>query len=315
MKMKDEGLHDLDCGLSMIHPAFLEIARKRVTAIERFLVGDRSSKSLRETAKIIDLSVSRTGRLIRSYEIHRDPSLVSGEGHRGDRQPASSRRAFIREAIQAAIQNLGTAAHTAEIEQAVAQACEKASITPPSIQLLWKALAKARRQNRAPATGVYPTTVIARFWFQLPVQSADGAIKRPEALVAMDLPSKRIRACLTDLRLGRIPRVTDLKKILSAGEPVRIGSIELGNLTEMEIGFPVQLDDGAQATLTRHLGNGIGQLEVLFRRPRTDARTLLNRGGGEALTIIEAEEIVRLALLRHESELEEARKGGVANRR
>lgn len=297
---------DLDRGLSKVHPAFLEVARSRVSAIEKFLSGDRSSESLKMTAKKIGLSVSRTGRLIRSYELHRDPTLVSGEGHRGERQPASDRRAFIREAIQSTIRELGTAAQAADVESAVKRSCEQASIDPPSVQFVWKTLMRARRENRSPATGIDPVSLIGRLWFQLPVQSPrGGAIERPEALVIMDLPSKDIRACATSLQLGRVPVISDLK-YQNAGNPVRGSSIELGHLTEKEIGFPVVPDDAAQNTLIRYLGNGIGQLEVLFRRPRTDAQILLNRGAGKPLTPDQAAETVRLALLRHHSELQEA---------
>lgn len=297
---------DLDRGLSKVHPAFLETARKRVRAIEKFLAGERSSEDLRATAQAIGLSVSRTGRLVRSYELHRDPTLVSGEGHRGSRQPASDRRAFIREAIQSAIRELGTAAQAADVENAVKRSCEEVSIIPPSVQLVWKSLARARRQNRLPATGINPVTVIGRLWFQLPVQSPrGGAIERPEALIAMDLPSKQIRACTTSLYLGRVPVISDLDSE-SQGEPIRVSSIELGNLTEKENGFPVVPYDAAQNTLIRYLGNGIGQLEVLFRRPRTDAQILLNRGAGKPLTPDQAAETVRLAILRHHSELQEA---------
>lgn len=304
--MSESPAPDFDRGLSKVHPAFLETARNRVNALEKFLSGDRSSESLRKTAKKIGLSVSRTGRLVRSYELHRDPTLVSGEGHRGERQPSSNRRGFVRAAIQRAIRDLGTASQAADVQAAVNKSCEEASINPPSVQFVWKSLARARRLNRSPAAGIEPVTVIGRLWFQLPVQSwRGGVIERPEALIAMDLPSKEIRACTTSLHLERAPLISDIEG-QSTGGSMRVSSIELGNLTEKEIGFVVVPDDAAQNTLIRYLGNGIGQLEVLFRRPRTDAQTLLNRGAGNPLTPVQATEAVRLAIVRHQSELREA---------
>lgn len=293
-----------DVGLANIHPAFVETARTRVLAIESYLAGNRSSEALKRAAKEIGLSVSRTGRLIRSYELHRDATLISGEGHKGERQPSNERRAFARQAIQTAIGDLGTAAQAAEIEKAVTAACKEASIAPPSTQLIWKALAKARRADRSPAVGLDPATIVGRVWLQIPVQSGPGGPSaRPEALLVIDLPSKKIRACVTDLYLHRKPHVMDLKGSLKTDQPVRIGSIEIGNLTEQQIGFPIVVDDTAQTTLIRFLGNGIGELELLFRRPRTDANVLLGRGGGQLLSPKEADDLLQLALMRHEEEI------------
>lgn len=305
--MKDDPSSEYAAGLAKVHPAFMEIARTRISAIEQYLAGERSAEALRRTAKAIDLSVSRTGRLIRSYELHRDVALIAGEGHKGKRQPANERRAFARQAVQAAICELGTAAQAAEIEKAVVTACEAASVKPPSTQLIWKALAKARRANRLPASGTDPVTVVGRVWLQLPVMFGKGEhALRPEALVAMDLPSKRIRACVTDLRLHRKPHIMDLKGQLEADQPVRIGSIEIGNITDQQVGFPITADDTAQTTLIRHLGNGIGELELLFRRPRSDANVLRGRGGGQLLSPKEAEDVLQLALMRHEEEIKRA---------
>lgn len=191
--MEDQSIETESVGIfSGIHPSYLEDTRQRVSLIEKFLAGDRSRSSLIETADAIGLSPSRTGRLIRSYELHRDPKLISGDGRRQSRSASTSGRDLVRQAIDATISSLGTTADAREIEQAVASACEDAAVAPPSTQLIWKSLAKARRKNREPATNVSPKLLVGRVWFQLPVELEQGTVERPEALIALRLPDKSI---------------------------------------------------------------------------------------------------------------------------
>lgn len=301
----EKGKTDRGFDLSEVHPAFVENTRKRVRAILDHLDGDRSQASLERTAKKMNLSPSRTGRLIRSFEIHRDPKLVSADGRRGARAARNERVSFWRSAIEEAITMLGTEADARDIEALVVAACEKVSFNPPSTQSIWKALMKARRSNRSAAKGVEPGIVVGRLWLQIPV-AADGGVCRPEALVALRLPDKAIRGCVTDLRAEGKPVLADLLREFDDETEIRASSIEIGRSDYADNPNRIVADDAAQSEFIRHLGNGIGELEVLFRRPRTDATTLLARGPGRPLSVEAARAAIRMALLRHDWQLRNA---------
>lgn len=290
-------------GLASIHPSHLKDTRRRVALIEKFLAGDRSRTSLVETAEAIGLSPSRTGRLIRSYELHRDPKLISADGRRQSRSASTNERDVVRQAIDATISSLGTTADARDIEQAVASACEDASVAPPSTQLIWKSLAKARRANREPAANVSPKLLVGRVWFQLPVEIEQGTVERPEALIALRLPDKSIRACITNLHCSSKPRLDELLVDLNAEVDLHATGIELGNIDTSPFSFNVVSDDSAQNEFIRYLGNGIGELDVLFRRPRTVAMTLLDKAFAEPMSVKAADDAIDMAIARHEREI------------
>lgn len=296
---------DTDGGdpLSKIHPSYIEDTRLRISCIRKFLAGDRSRASLVETAEAIGLSPSRTGRLIRSYELHRDPTLISGDGRRQTRTASTNQRDRIRQIIDDAISSLGTAADARDIEKSVEAACEDAGIAPPSTQLIWKSLAKARRVNRRPADNVTPKVLVGRVWFQLPVRLDHAAVERPEAMIAFRLPDKSIRAYITNLRSRSKPRLDELLKVLDEEVDVHATSIELGSIDTSSFSFNVVSDDSAQNEFVRYLGNGIGELDVLFRRPRTDATSLLDKTFAVPLSVDSAHDAIKMAMARHEREI------------
>ena len=289
--------------LSRIHPSYIENTRLRVAHIEKFLAGDRSRTSLVETAEAIGLSASRTGRLIRSYELHRDPKLISADGRRQGRSASTNERDNVRQIIDDTISSLGTTADARDIEQAVALACEGAAIAPPSTQLIWKTLAKARRANREPALSVSPKLLVGRVWFQLPVEFEQDTVERPEALIALRLPDKSIRACVTNLHGRSKPRLDELLVALNEVVDVHATGIELGSIDTAPFSFNVVSNDSAQNEFIRYLGNGIGELDILFRRPRTDATSLLEKIFAKPMSVKAADEAIKMAIARHEREI------------
>lgn len=295
-----------DKEMSCIHPAYLENTRLRVAAIRKFLAGDRSKASLVETADAIGLSTSRTGRLIRSYELHQDPELISGDGRRQSRSASTEKRDMVRQIIDAAISDQGTTAEARDIERAVISACDQAAIARPSTQLIWKTLSKARRANREPAVNVSPRILVGRVWFQLPVELQDGSIERPEALIALKLPDKSIRACITNLHRGSKPRLVEILAALNEVVDVHATGIELGRIDTASFPFNTVSDDSAQNEFIRHLGNGIGELDVLFRRPRTDATNLLSQMFAKPMSVKAAHDAIEMAIARNEREVAES---------
>lgn len=295
-----------DTELSGVHPTDWKLTRERLRAIEHFLAGQRTPSDLRATAESLQLSVSRLRRLARSYELHKDARALSGSRRGGPRGTSDSRRAFARDAIGRAIGQLGTLASARDINEVVARECEGANLRPPTIQQIWKSLAAARRQNRAPARGMEPSLIVGRVWFQIPVVYAFGeAARRPEAVIVLELPSKLIRACVADFELGRIPLAWDAIDGLECNLPIHATSIELGPCPAERKSREVVTNDGAQAELVRCLGNGIGDLEILFRKPRSTADSLVTGPAG-ALSLIEAGNAIAMAIARHEAEIRAA---------
>lgn len=300
---------DTDAQLAAVHPTDWKLTRERMREVENFLAGHRTPGDLRETAKALQLSVSRVRRLARSYELHKDARVLAGVRRGMARGTTDDRRAFVRSAIERAIDALGTLASTQNVHRMVEGECTAESLQAPTIQQTWKALAAARRANRAPATGIQPCIAIGRMWFNLPVRArSDEVPRRPEAVIAMELPSKLIRACVTDIELRRVPLAWDAIDLLKGPLPIRATSIELGPEPARRGRIGIVVDDGAQADVVRCLGSGIGTLRVLFRRPRSPAVSLL-ADGSEALSRDDAVEAVALALARHEEEVREAALG------
>lgn len=300
---QQNGKTERDKGISSVHPSYLEGTRHRIAQIEKFLAGDRSRARLVETAEAIGLSPSRTGRLVRSYELHRDPKLISGDGRRHPRSASTHERDLGRHAIDDTIAALGTNADARAVEEAVVAACERVSINPPSTQLIWKSLARARRANRAPDPDASPKVLVGRVWFQLPVEIGPEKVERPEALIALRLPDKSIRAFITSLQCRAKPRLDDLLDTLTGNLDVHSTGIEVGSIDTAKFSFTVVSNDAAQNEFIRYLGNGIGELDVLLRRPRTDASSLLDKIFAKAMSVEAAEDAIKLAIERYESEI------------
>ena len=84
---------------------------------------------------------------------------------------------------------------------------------------------------------------------------------------------------------------------------VHATGIELGSIDTSSFCFTVVSDDSAQNEFVRYLRNGIGELDVLFRRPRTDATILLEKTFAKPLSVNSADEAIAMAIARHEREI------------
>lgn len=155
---------------------------------------------------------------------------------------------------------------------------------------------------------VSPKILVGRVWFQLPVELQDGSIERPEALIALKLPDKSIRACIPNLHRGSKPCLVEILAALNEVVDVHATGIELGRIDTASFSFNTVSDDSAQNEFIRHLGNGIGELDVLFRRPRTDATNLFRLMFAKPMSVEAAHDAIEIAIVRNEREVAESAK-------
>jgi len=299
-----------DVDLSAVKPSRWKETVRRVEVIRTYLRrGDHSAAARAEAAGALGLSDAQFRRLVRSWEIHADPSLVSVRSNPQARRPRKDGLSDrLRATVAAAIDACGTEARTKDVIEEVARACSATGDVPPSEQLVWTALMRARRQNRAPALRAGPATLIGRVWFELPMfRAGDTRLVRPEAIIALEVPSKAIRAWATDIGRERPPVLSGILDELSPSSPIHVSSLEAGALHHEQAEGRIVIDEGAQADLARMLGAGIGTLDIKYRRPRSDARKLLRSEVDAPLSPAEALQAIKYALAAHDREIESHR--------
>lgn len=299
-------MNDLD--LSGVAPMRWHEMRRRVAAVRNYLALERPSKSDHEdAARRIGLSIDQFDRLVRSWRIHSDPARLDGAGNlaptRTRRERSDGLPEDVRNIIRLAIAEVGHDAAAKTVYDTVKHLCEESGFDVPSNNLVWTRLMETRSVAGAPAASG-PEIVVGRIWLQLPVsRSFDGGeLRRPELLVAVQLPEKRIVGHSSDFLLGRPPVFEDLAIDPPPEVPVRVAPRDMGSI-DVADRKAVRPDRRANTRLARILGTSIGGLSIAFRLPRTPATKLLTNKLDSELTMVDAELAIDHAIRRHNEQL------------
>lgn len=253
--------------------------RKRVGVLQRFSKIEKPSAThLQEAADELGLSANQFKRLMRSWRIHRDPTMLNGAGapeskraHRKDGLDKS-----VLGIIKAAISLHGAHEPLTVIAATVRAECERRMLKLPSNGAVWKAVQAARR-TAGPVMGGDQEILIGRVWADLPVAVGrdDESLQRPELLMALQLPERRIIGWACDLRTKSPPLLSDIPDLATNGDPLTVTRLDIGFPEHFEMAMDVNISDDANARFARMIGPSVGNIALGFRLPRTNAARLL----------------------------------------
>lgn len=304
MKINELG-HDTMIGLQNVKPVRWAETLRRIEAIETFLShGERTNAALAQVAGSIGLSGEQFRRLVRAWELHKDVLLIQPRGAGTQRNRTDGLDPITKEIMATVISDLGPHADLRDITAEICRRCELAGVVAPSDQYAWKAMMLSRRHDRKAVEGARPCTLIGRVWFDIPVRQSEGKpIFRPEVVIALALPSKAILLHRSDIEIGRKPKVEDIIPHVPHDPTVRMTPLEAGRLASRSTRSQFDIDDGAQMDLARYLGCAIGNLPVRYRRPNSEASSLIVSKFDRPLGIHDAKVALDTAFSIHAEEI------------
>ncbi|NCP23892.1 MAG: hypothetical protein GW854_07070 [Erythrobacter sp.] len=284
--------------------------RKRVATLQRYgALGRPTAKDREDAADELGLSVNQFKRLVRSWRLHKKPALLNGAGapektrsHRSDGLAQD-----VLDIIGNAIRLHGPSEVPAVITNTVWTECDRKSLDRPSNSTIWKAVGEARRFQRC-VPGADQEIIIGRAWADLPIQNGDdtSTMFRPELLIALELPERRIIDWNSDLRLGRPPLLTDLGDLRPDDRPITITRDDAGDPNKRTHHDDIVISDDANARFIRMIGPTIDTIGLTFRMPRIDASRLLTSQLDEPLDKEDAMTAIEYAVTAHNRFVERA---------
>ena len=279
--------------------------RRRVAALQAYAAIAKPTTEDRENAaNSLDLSANQFKRLMRSWRLHKDPASLNGAGkperkraHRSDGLDDA-----VLDIIDAAIQLHGASEVPAVISNTVWSECDRRSRDRPSNGTIWNSVREARRTTGS-LKDVAHAIIVGRAWAELPVADFenDDILIRPELLVALEVPERRIVGWACDLNTVKPPLLTDLPELSRRSPPLIVTRLDAGLSEETPDNDNVVISGDANARFARMIGPAIANIPLAFRLPRSNPSRLLTSKLDSPLNPDDARLAIKYAVEVHNS--------------
>lgn len=314
--MQDASVQPID--MSGVDPRRWEEVKKRADVVRGYLASDKRSERQRKLAATkLRISPTQFMVLVKAWQIHQKAAVLAGSGRKGvtPRVRAGGIPATVKALIAEVIERLSCSSDARAVIEAVRTECTELGLEPPSNISINTQLMEARVAGAHHTYDGEPILVTARLWIGFAVKVDDSSLVRPEIVIGMSLPERRIESIVTGLQHDSPPTMKDLINDISSlpdammdDRPIMVSHAEAAALTDIapETINRLLVKDQAGTMPSRYLGDRIGMLNLLFRRPKTEAAKLLSSRFDQPMNEDDACELIEAAIRKHNSTLRPA---------
>lgn len=314
--MQDESVQPID--MSGVDPQRWEEVKKRAAVVRGYLASDKRSERRRKLAATkLGISPSQFMVLVKAWQIHQKAFVLAGSGRQAITQIVRTGGipADVKTMIAGVIERLGCSSDAKSVIEAVFTECAKLRLEPPSNISINTQLMEARVAGNHHTYDGEPILAAARLWLGFAVKGDGGSLVRPEVLIGMSIPERRIEALVIGLQDDSPPMMKDLINDLASAcdatkndRPIMISYAEAAALADLhsELINRLLVKDQAGTMPSKYLGDRIGLLGLLFRRPKSDAGKLLVSRFDKPISEDDARDMIEAAIEKHNADVRPA---------